>query len=891
MTSPLPTTSQIRAQVASIHKKYPNARAIGVKSDRRWQGSEKEIVGEREFRFAQCDSVLEVREALLSSGIDTPVVVVTDLEESQLGDDVLARFVRPRLYQIRPWNIVLEYFHAIKLDPTFRGKRWLAEALLQNVPPTGYPAVSSGVLDEETVWGVVLRNLGFEVVRPDAQDLLEWTTDNNRLALYNSASPEMRAGIQQWISKSAGAVGDLIFRCIDTGFAPDVIPLGLVCDIVADNAAGPKVREAAVRLERSTGNRPITNDSAQTWAGVARNLIDKLDKEGQRNTTQVALERADQILKELHVEQFSYLSRYSLAGFELRLDRYGKRLQETLDSELRVLPDDLVQLAEEVLMHRQSDIETGRAMRARMALRLVKWMVANSEAEATSFELAARSYIRGGGFVDWARYHLFTGETVASLSKAYSRLVGKVADKRELESRRFGELLANWTDLGSPGDSIIRIEEVLRKVVAGIGQSERVLLVVLDGMSWAAQREILEDAVDKGWVEFGPVEGEWPRPVIAALPSVTQFSRTSLLCGELRSGSSVDEISGFKNNQALAQISRSTHPPVLFHKGTLTESTGRNLAPEVRSEIANEKRQVVGVVVNAIDDHLAKGSQIEVPWILRHIPVLDQLLSVAREAGRTVVLTSDHGHIIEWESTYMGADSGERYRSNDGKPIEGELIVRGSRVILSEDHAIIAPWSEGFRYAAKKHGYHGGISPQECMVPLTVLSRWGKTLSGWQPQPTFYPEWWDVAGAPLPRSVDMSVSQMPAVTSIPVEQSLPLFAIAEQQEISAEVDWVEILLKSGTFANQARLAGPTAPRPELIITFLKALDERGGRMIKKALAQKIGQPELRINGIIAAMRRLLNVDGYGVLSVDEASQTVILNLDLLKVQFGLELGS
>ena len=888
MTSSSPTTSQIRAQVAHIHKNYTDERPIGIKSDRKWQGSEKEVVGEREFRFVQCDSVLQVREALLSSPAEARLVVVTNLEESQLGDDVLARFVKSRLYQIRPWNIVLEYFSAIKFDPSFRGQRWLAEALLQNVPPGGYPAVSSGVLDEETVWGVLLRNhLGFKVVRPDAQDLLEWARDEKRIALYKAASPEMRAGTQQWISKSAGAVGDLIFRCIDAGFTHEVTPLGLVCDIVANDAGGAKVREAAVRLERFTGNKPITNDSARNWAGVAHDLIDKLDKAGERKTIQVVLERFDQILQELHVEQFSYLSRYSLTGFEVRLERYGKRLQKALDTALPGLPGELCSLAEEVLRHRQADIEIGRAMRVKMSLRLVKWLAAKRADEDSSFELAAHSYIRSGGFVDWARYHLFTGETIPALSTAYSRLVGIVADKRELDSRRFGQLLANWTEHGSPGDSIIRIEEVLSKIIAGIGQSERVLLVVLDGMSWAAQREILEDTIDKGWVEFGPIEGEWPRPVIAALPSVTQFSRTSLLCGELQSGSSVDEISGFKNNPSLAQISRSTHPPVLFHKGTLTESTGRNLAAEVRDEIASEKRQVVGVVVNAIDDHLAKGSQIEVPWILRHIPVLDQLLSVARESGRTVVLTSDHGHIIERDTTYKGADSGERYRSNDGKPLEGELIIRGSRVIVSDDRTFIGPWSEGLRYAAKKHGYHGGISPQECVVPLTVLSRWGRTIPGWQPQPTFYPEWWDVAGEV--RGIDISHLQIPAVTPSPIDESLPLFAIAEKKETRGQVNWVEALFNSATFANQVRLAGPAAPRLELITTFLNVLDERGGRVIKRALAQKLGQPELRINGIIAAMRRLLNVDGYGVLSVDEASQTVILNLELLKVQFGLEL--
>lgn len=34
------------------------------------------------------------------------------------------------------------------------------------------------------------------------------------------------------------------------------------------------------------------------------------------------------------------------------------------------------------------------------------------------------------------------------------------------------------------------------------------------------------------------------------------------------------------------------------------------------------------------------------------------------------------------------------------------------------------------------------------------------------------------------------------------------------------------------------------------------------------------------------MARILNVDGYAVLSVDNASATVTLNAELLKMQFG-----
>jgi hypothetical protein len=59
-------------------------------------------------------------------------------------------------------------------------------------------------------------------------------------------------------------------------------------------------------------------------------------------------------------------------------------------------------------------------------------------------------------------------------------------------------------------------------------------------------------------------------------------------------------------------------------------------------------------------------------------------------------------------------------------------------------------------------------------------------------------------------------------------------------------------------------------------------------MLRGALAQKLGEPELRIPGIVAAMRRILNVEGYAVLAVDDASGSVVLNRQLLEVQFELE---
>jgi hypothetical protein len=62
-------------------------------------------------------------------------------------------------------------------------------------------------------------------------------------------------------------------------------------------------------------------------------------------------------------------------------------------------------------------------------------------------------------------------------------------------------------------------------------------------------------------------------------------------------------------------------------------------------------------------------------------------------------------------------------------------------------------------------------------------------------------------------------------------------------------------------------------------------------MTRVALAQRLGVPAFRLTGLVAATRRLLNVDGLQVLDVDDASGTVILNRPLLEQQFEVDVRS
>lgn len=74
---------------------------------------------------------------------------------------------------------------------------------------------------------------------------------------------------------------------------------------------------------------------------------------------------------------------------------------------------------------------------------------------------------------------------------------------------------------------------------------------------------------------------------------------------------------------------------------------------------------------------------------------------------------------------------------------------------------------------------------------------------------------------------------------------------------------------------------------EQLKRFLVLLEQRNGRVLRGHLAQQLEMPLLRVDGLIQNYRRLLNVDGYDVLSYEQASETVSLNIQLLKSQFEL----
>jgi hypothetical protein len=178
VTIAAPTFSQIKAQVAAIRQKVPHARVIGIRAEGRWTGERLKQDGQETFRIEQCDSPLHMRMVLQDDADVAITVLITSLEERELGDDILVRLARRRLFPIDSWQIVKLLFQARAIDPRVTQHGWMAECLLEAIPVDGFPPAPGGFLDAETVWPILLdQHIGFVSDRPDLLALLQWSVN------------------------------------------------------------------------------------------------------------------------------------------------------------------------------------------------------------------------------------------------------------------------------------------------------------------------------------------------------------------------------------------------------------------------------------------------------------------------------------------------------------------------------------------------------------------------------------------------------------------------------------------------------------------------------------------------------------------------------------------
>ena len=879
------TPGLLRSQISAVRKKIPSAKIVGLRSRSVWDSEGTLHVGQEEFLVRQCDSELAMRESIIDAeDRGFPLVILTPLQDAQLGRDLLARLARRKLLRLDVWDSLRDLFQAQNVDPRARRYQWLADALMAEIPSTGYRPAPNGIVTVEHIWGEFLRlRLLMPSAQPDARDLLRWAVQPEAVSRFQGLEEKQKEDVIQWIALRAGDLGQFILRYVEKGKLSVFLAAGLVCEVIfaSESTGADNLRDAAIRLEKYTGEQAISRHLGQRWFQSTRDLLESFDAEGNASSIQQAQATLDRLVDELGIGEQVWLSSYSPEGYEQRMERFAGVLATGLKQSGSEQVEILWELAEHAQAHVAARTSRDRVSRLFMACRLRQWL-ADPDQNASSFAEAARAYYQNGGFIDRARYELLGGEGNVTLAKAFGSLLNHLDAVRNPLNKDFATKLASWTEAGSSSSDLLLVEDALDRVCVPLAKQTPLLLVVLDGMSMAVYRQLIEDIVLRHkWIEYGPRDSEWPVPCIAALPSITEVSRCSLLCGDLTSRSDDGEERGFRTHNGLVDVS-GAQPPMLFLKRDLLAAGGAELSEDLQKELKSSKRRVVGVVVNAVDDHLLRGEQIHFSWTVSHIPILERLLYAAKEAGRFVVLASDHGHVFDRNARYKASEPGERYRTDSAAPDDGEIRITGARAVVP-DGAFVAPYLEGLRYGPKKNGYHGGVSPQEVVIPISVIAP-QLDIDGWVPLPFTQPEWWTksrasaIVAEPIPTKALKRKAKQP--------EELPLFAEAEKKAKESG-GWIEELLASDVLESQRKLAGRSMLTDERILEFLECLEAQGGTILVSSLAQRIRQPLLRIRGIITAMQRLLNVEGYSVLTYDATSETVSINYELLKRQFEL----
>ncbi|GAA1555970.1 BREX-2 system phosphatase PglZ [Streptomyces globosus] len=949
VTQYLSSQSSLTASLAGSGRR----RAVLLRSAPQWDGPAEPSWGDGlAARIAAAPSPLAVHELLLDhldGRVPGPavLVVLTDREQNELDPAILARAHKKRVDTVDSWDVVRDAFRAQQVDPRLKESNWAAEALLDATPPKGggWPPVAGGMLSRRTALSsLALRRLRLGRYDEEAESagrtptgdaldphaLFSWSLSAGGPELLLKLRRPERDGLAAFLGEEdqAGLAGRALLALVEADHGADAVAFGLVCAALwvhcRPDASAYKARG---RAERWFGEQPLAKGeeldllvsrfglAAEEYVGslltsAARGAGGDTETAREaRRLSDTVLDRASVLVRQFGAEDAAEASALLAAGLEARFAAVGRALS---GGQPLVIADAVRALGE----HRRAggpDV-LPRVERARMAQRLAQWLAGDPAVSSDTVADALQRHITETGWVDRALEHIEAGgDPTPVLKSAYDTLGERVRLKRREIDGEFARALAGWTSAGTRPGSMLTVENFLDRVVKPVvrrGADRRVLLLVLDGMSAAIAGELGEE-LRSSWAEYDPLNEGAPRrrAMAAALPTLTTVCRTSLFAGRLTKGTQAEEKKLFP-----AHAFWDGAPAAVFHKDELrAEGSGDTFGPAL-TEALGDGRTHVAVVLNTIDDRLAKEQKLgDGAWRLDEIGRLRDLLRVAAAQGMAVILTSDHGHVVDRRDVKVNAAAPDsaRHRAPGGPLADAEVALSGPRVVWPEPGgSIVALWDADSRYTALKAGYHGGASLSEFAIPVLAFLPFGATPpEGWRELGDQRPAWWFLEeqkplravpqASPPPAPPEKPSRQKPTKAQAELAQThdslfdVSLVPAAEGEGalvtpvlVAPDEALVTALLASEAFQDQVGLLARKPPLDKLEKAIL-ALLEAGGTLPVTAVAQRVDYPATRADGFAAVLRQVLNYDGVQVLQTLPDGRTLRLDRGLLQLQFGV----
>ncbi|MBL8678386.1 MAG: BREX-2 system phosphatase PglZ [Myxococcales bacterium] len=896
---------------------------------------------ELELRAALVDGV---REGETSSAGDPhgrdPVVVLVDFDLPRVPADLLGRVATGKVLRIAGDRVLRAVFSGAHIAQEVLRARALCEAIRSESEWTA-PAPPGGTVTEAYAWRAWLERRGvFESASETDLSLLSRVATQRApegFAKILADRPALARDLSQWLARAIGPLAPawlaLWLRSEGTlaasvAFALDAVRASLGREDFVDGIVRSRLDELLASIDAKSV-------SAEQWADYAERLATHWA--GRDAALRAIFDEAERWLpSHSKVTEVAASSRFLRTSLGARQRELASTLDRArTDGGERALVDARVAL-ERLGEHHAREVDaSARATfeRARMALRLLGWLLlrsrrpADDASEAIVLQERAEDYVRNGAWVDWAR-SVARGAEEDELAAAVQRVVEAVDHERDADDRAFSRALISWVELGrSATQRLVPIESALERFACGFlarrgaderAATRRLAVIVLDGMSWANCVELLESLTGAGYF---PLRFNGQRtdrgafaPVIAALPTITEVSRSALLSGRLLdAGEALDsskDVARFESHARLRALNDGARPTLLL-KRTLQTASG-DASSEALDAMSSD-RPVVGVVVNAIDDQLKAGRQMRIEYTLDAIRPLRALLDRATLAQRAILLVADHGHVSGARMTRTNLarsdDGGSRWRAIKAKEhaSASELVVGSPYVWRPKGatHLALLVGETDTHGVVPGAGEHGGASMAEVIAPAVLIGsetlpervrsvRGDLELDGdLEAVVIDRPPWWSVdksarsllegpakphadhgargkSAAPSPQLALPSLANTPP--------SAPVATAAAPQRAPSK--WT-------TFFERSKALGAMGiekldPR---WVAIIEALAEEGGALAPDRIASRTGVIASRVEGLVARMSELFNADGSQVLRFDAGTKLVHLDLALLEEIF------
>lgn len=891
---------------------------------------------EHVFRVVETQGELDLRRKLVREEPDTPTAYIVPFAKT-LPRDLTAGFATGRVWLPRE-----EWMLPRRFGARTGTHRLMASKLRQVAQRDAGPDYLSGdapSVDLEDAWLIFLRKrLDVAVLETEAQlfwaTLIERDGRGKALATLLAGVEGARKELADILVRRLGPSADPILSAWLEDSSVELAAMAVVGEATraalsaTDGSFALLTMALEMRIAQS-GTHPLRVIHAETKSqGVARALLalshlvgplwERLRGAEHDPLRRAILKGAQSLLEKEQLRPLASSSTRLDFVFDERRDAFERAAKKVATANTQPATVEGVaemdRAAQLLMQHENTKADPAFVKQIAMAQRLAAFCAeplppVSPSPRVETIQLA-RFQLEVGGWIDWAR-QVVRSDASGPLGKGLFGLVGRVDRIRDGLDTRFASayarvigpngdrsLLGGVESIDGDNQRALPIEDAVSKLgLEWLAQkpSLRVLILCMDGMSTANLAELWSSMRGASLV---PVSHGRRPPVIAHVPTLTRLSRSALFAGRaLVPGDSTETK---RDGERLAKhpeaLKMSEQPVVLLRAEVLGEGGG--LSDDAAKAVSGDRR-IVGVVVNAIDDQLKGSTQMLVHVTRDSILPLGRLLDVAEQAGRLVLLASDHGN-VSWHrfagttarpgSTPQG---GARHRSLGANeaPAADEIAVPAGALGGGPSARLAVAVSETVRYSSLLHaGEHGGASLAEVIAPFVLLAPRGllPELQELGLQETSFdpPPFWErdetfgegpaVSGQTKATPKAVVAPDEASTAKAPAQRTLPF--VGEPTEVSRG------LFKTRLFREQTRNLGESELKQvQQALTLL--LREAGGMTTERfALEMGLGRAA-RTAGFVVSLEQVLNVGGDTVIEVDRSTKRVVIDRRLLEEIF------